>query len=163
MNRNLKILLFGLLFIWASCDKEKNSPPSEFTLDSTPDRGFLFEGLKIIEYTNASTVKPDFIVLAQVNAQGDVISPFLSHPDYLHRFILSEEFTNLDEAQAYYDTYSTPDNKPLQLIASNIKPYQVWLVKTNNEGFGKILVINTRIDKIDNTPFAEVTFKAAKM
>jgi hypothetical protein len=158
------IIFFSVLvFFLSSCGKEDESPPSEFTLGSEPFKGFLFESLSIIDYDNASATKPDFVVLAQVNAQGDVLAPFLSHPDYQNRFAFLKDFTDPEEALEYYEDYTTPENKDLQVGAFGIKPNQVWLIKTNSGGFGKILVLSTRVGKIDETAFAEITFKAGRL
>lgn len=158
----IKPKLLFLALLWFSCDKE-DPAPKEYTLDTSLNRGFSFESMEIIDYTSTGPVKPDFIVLAQVNLQGDVLYPFLSHPDYVNRFLLSDEFQNIEEAQAYYDTYTVPETSPLQVTANNVKPFQVWLVKTNSGGYGKLLVIDTEFGKRNDVPFAEIVFKAAKM
>jgi len=42
----------------------------------------------------------------------------------------------------------------------NVKPNQIWLVKTNSGGYGKILILKTKTGYLDNKPFAEVNFMA---
>jgi len=163
MRTNIKLLFIALILIWTSCDKEKTLPTNEFTLDSATHKGFLFENLDIIDFPNSNDLKPDFIVLAQTSDNGDVLSPFLSQPDLENRFILSEEFDDFESAQAYFDSYSTPENKPFQQFALNVKPNQIWLIKTNSGKFGKILIISTEFNNIDNKPFAKATFKAENL
>jgi len=163
MRTNFKLLLIALLLIWTSCDKDKTLLTNEFTLDSDMHKGFQFENLDIIDFPNSNDLKPDFVVLAQTNDNGDVVSPFLSQPDLENRFILSEEFISFDSAQAYFDSYTTPDNKPFQQFALNVKPNQIWLIKTNTGKFGKILIISTEFNNIDNKPFAKTTFKAENL
>ena len=160
MRTNIKVLFIALLLIWTSCDKENKLLTNEFTLDSSTHKGFQFENLDIIDFPNSNDIKPDFIVLAQTSDNGDVLSQFLSQPDLENRFILSEEFDNFESAQAYFDSYSTPENKPFQQFALNVKPNQIWLIKTNTGEFGKILIISTEFNNIDNKPFAKTTFKA---
>jgi len=160
MRTIFKLLFIAFFLIWTSCDKEKTIPTNEFTLDSEMRKGFHFESLSIIDFPNSSELKPDFIVLAQTNEIGDVLSPFLSHPDIESRFILSDEFDNFESAQAYFDSYSTPENEPFQQFATNVKPNQIWLIKTNSGKFGKILIASTAFNNIDDKPYAKVTFKA---
>jgi len=163
MRTIIKLLFIALFLIWTSCDKEKTLLTNEFTLDSEMHKGFQFENLNIIDFPNSNDLKPDFIVLAQTSDNGDVLSPFLSQPDLENRFILSEEFDNTESAQAYFDSYSTPENKPFQQFALNVKPNQIWLIKTNSDKFGKILIVSTEFNNIENKPFAKATFKAENL
>ncbi len=163
MRTIIKLLFIALFLIWTSCDKEKTLPTNEFTLDSEMHKGFQFESLNIIDFPNSSDLKPDFIVLAQTSDNGDVLSPFLSQPDLENRFILSDEFDSFESAEAYFDSYSTPEIKPFQQFALNVKPNQIWLIKTNSGKFGKILTISTEFNNIDNKLFAKATFKAENL
>ena len=157
-------LLFALTFlIWTSCDKEPNSPSNEFSLNSEQHKGFLFEDLKVIDSPNSSGILPDFLVLAQTNENGDVLSPFLANPLLENRFILSEEFEDIENAEQYFESYSTPEDGPFLQNALNIKPYQIWIIKTNKGDFGKILILNSIYKSIDDTPYAEISFKADKL
>jgi hypothetical protein len=157
-----KILVLGVLLLFCSCDDDDNPSPV-YSLNSETYKGFLFEDMKIIDFPNSINLKPDFFVLAQTNDTGDVLSPFLSHPDMESRFVLIAEFQDLESAQGFYDSYLTPEDKPLQQFALNIKPFQIWLIKTNTEKLGKILITETKTSNINNKPFAEMKFKASKM
>ena len=161
MKNILKYSIIGMLLILTSCDKENNSP--DYTLDSESHKGFLFENLKIVDIQNSSNLIPDFIVSVQISESGVVLSPFMSHPNLENRFVLSEEFESSDSAQTYFDKYSKPENKPFQNFALNIKPNQIWLIKTNTGEYGKILVLKTKATNSNNKPFAEMTFKAERM
>lgn len=163
MRTDIRLLFIAFLLIWTSCDKEKQILTNDFTLDSETQKGFQFEILNIIDFPNSNGLKPDFIVLAQTSNDGDVLSPFLSQPDLENRFILSEEFENSESAQAYFDSYSTPEDKPFQQFALNVKPNQIWLIKTNSGEFGKILILSAEFSNIDNKPFARITFKAENL
>lgn len=163
MRTIIKLLFIASFLILTSCDKDKTLPTNEFTLDSVTHKGFQFDNLDIIDFPNSNDLKPDFIVLAQTNDNGDVLSPFLSQPDLENRFILSEEFDSFESAQTYFDSYSVPENKPFQQFALNVKPNQIWLIKTNSGEFGKILIISTEFNNIDNKPFAKATFKAENL
>lgn len=161
MRTNIKILFIALLLIWTSCAKENNSPATEFTLASGTFHGFLFENMEIIYFPySATTTPPDFNVFAQTNDQGNILGPYLAHIGSENRFILSKEFDDIESAQTYFDSYSTPETTPLQPFALNVKPNQIWLIKTHSESYGKILIISTDFNNIDNEPFAQITFKA---
>jgi hypothetical protein len=41
-----------------------------------------------------------------------------------------------------------------------VKPNQIWRVKTNSGGYGKILILKTKTGHHDDKPFAEVNFMA---
>lgn len=163
MKTLIKSALVLVLFSLTTCDKDHEFKTDVYTLNSTPSNGFIFSGLRIISYSS-STTKPDFIVLAQINIDGDVVAPYLSHPDLENRFFLSKEFRDSVDAQEYFDSYLEPENKPLVDLAYSIKPNQIWLIKTNSGGYGKILIVGSRVDTLDNnTPFAEIKFKAENM
>lgn len=160
MKHNVQLLLALALLIMNSCDRAPNSPSNKFSLNSEQHKGFLFEGLKVIDSPNSSGILPDFIVLAQTGENGNVLSPFLSNPLLENRFILSKEFEDIETAEQYFESYSAPEDEPFLQNALNIKPYQVWLIKTNNGDFGKILILNSIFKSIDSTPYAEIKFKA---
>lgn len=149
-----------LLLICSSCDEEKDLNTNEFTLNSESLQGFIFEDLIIIEYPNTENQKPDFWVSAQTNDYGDVIAPFLSHPDLESKFALLQQHENFDNARNYFDSYSIVEEPRFQQFGFNVQSNQVWLIKTNTGGFGKIIIIDSHYSNIDNKPFAEITFKA---
>jgi hypothetical protein len=161
----------GLLAFFTSCEKEDlalelaevpgvhKENTTIYTLNSKDNKGFSAGNLKLADFPK---VKPDFIIIPQTNLTGDVMSPFLSHPNLEKRFILSKEFDDIKGAQAYFDSYNfIPQGVPLLQFANNIKPNQVWLVKTADGAFCKILILDTQVDK--KSAFVEIKFKAEKM
>jgi hypothetical protein len=163
MKPLLLVFLISLLIFSASCNKDDESPNNEFTLTSEVYQGFSFDRFEIFSYSVTDNILPDFVVLVQVNAGGDAVAPFLSHPNYEPRFHLADEFEDLESAQEFFDTYSPSGNPNLLTNASTIQPYQVWLIRTNSGGFGKILIEQSRLYQQNNTHFAEITFKAARL
>jgi len=168
MKTQFKTLLLGLLIVLTSCESDDNSKSEFYTLNTTVTsnifKGFSFESLNIINYPNKQNTKPDFIVLAQMNQTGTVLSPFLSQQDLESRFILSNTFSDYNSAKSYFDTLAIVENKTLEQSAFNIKPNQVWVIKTNNGDFGKILIVETKTETVENnTPFAEIKFKAERI
>ncbi len=168
MKIQFKTLLLGLLIVLTSCESDDNSKSEFYSLNTTVTsnifKGFSFESLNIINYPNKQNTKPDFIVLAQMNEKETVLSPFLSQQDLESRFILSNTFSDYNNAKSYFDTLVTVENKALEQSALDIKPNQVWVIKTNNGDFGKILIVETKTEIVENnTPFAEIKFKAERI
>ena len=160
-----KIFLISIVFtLLVSCEKDKNKPSDEFTIKSSDKAGFLFETLKIIPFPSADNLLPDILVSPYTMENGDVVSPFLSHPDFAeYRFFLSAEFENLNNALESFESYVLPDEFQLQKFAFNVKPNQIWLVKTNSGNYGIILIKNTEFNNDNDNPYAKVTFKAKKL
>lgn len=160
-------LLIGLLIVLTSCEGDNNIKSEFYTLNTKVTSnifGFSFESLSIIDYPNKQNTKPDFIVLAQMNETATVLSPFLSQQDLESRFILSNNFNDYNSAKSYFDTLKTVENKTLEQFALGIRPNQVWVIKTNKGDFGKILVVETKAEIVENnTPFAEIKFKAERI
>lgn len=157
-------ILFGLvLIILISCDEEENKPSDKFTLSSSQYKGFLFEEMQIINFSNTNDSNPDFVVLAQTDENGDIVSPFLTHPELERRFYLSNSFENYEKALSSYNNFAISENYHLRQSALNIEPNQIWLIKTNSEKFGVVLIKSTEYNKDNDTPYAETTFKAKKI
>jgi len=160
MAMKTKILFVIFLVVMVSCDKENNKPSDEFKLKSNQYNGFSFEKLKVIDFPNTENLKPDFFLAAQTLDNGDVVSPFFSHPDLESRFFLSDSFENYESALNEYKNFEVPDNFQLEQFALSVQPNQVWLIKTNREKFGVILIKSAAFNNLNDTPYAEATFKA---
>ena len=160
MNTTIKVMIAICLFFFISCDKENSKPADEFTLKSNANTGFLFEKLKIINFPNSNNLKPDFILSPHITANGGVVSPYFSHVDLESRFHLSGEFDSYENALNYYESYILSDDVHFQQFALPVRPNQVWLILTNNERYGVVLVKSTEFNDNNDTPYAEATFKA---
>ena len=166
MKTLFNFLFYLTLFILISC-REQDDPTlyGSYKLNSSiPCRGFQFSNLRIINcLIEPISFKPDFIVLAQVD-NNEVIGPFLANLNGENVFYSPAKFNDLESAQKYFDNYKLPEEKYLEPAALNIKPFQIWVIKTNYGGFGKILITFAKGDTIENnTPFAEIEFKAERM
>jgi hypothetical protein len=162
------LLLILLIYLFSACENHDYIPPEYFVLNSKvtlgqPVKGFYFEELKIINFPNSSNIIPDFLVLAHTNETGDVLGPMLSHPNIENRFILIKGYDDLTSAKNHFDTLSTISNKQFQPIAMDVKPFEIWEIKDNTGKMGFLLILETRTENINNTPFAEVKFKAKRL
>jgi len=162
MKNTAKILALGMLFLFNSCEKDEDSTQI-FALNSEAYKGFLFESMKIINFPNSQNIIPDFTVLVQTNGSGEVLSPYLSNPNLENRFFLFDELEDLKNAQEVFDSIQTTEINTFQKFALDIKPYQIWLIKTNSGSVGKILITETKTENIEDNPFAEIKFKAKKL
>lgn len=130
-----------------------------FTINSKENKGFSVDGLKIADFPKSDA---DFIIIPQTSMTGDVMSPFLSNPNLEKRFVLSNEFDNSMSAMSYFDAFTVnTEELVLQQFALELKPNQVWIVKTHSNTFCKILILDTQVDK--KTSFVEIKFKAQKL
>ena len=165
MNRELKLSLIVFICTVCACDDQNNILP-EFYILSTEipsgqsPKGFSFKEMSIISFPNSKNIIPDFLLSVHTNETGDILGPMLSQPNLENRFIFIKRFDDLNSAQNYFDTLSTISKSQYQTFAFDIKPHEIWQIKTNTGEIGKILLLETKAEKINNTPFAEIKFKA---
>ena len=142
------------------CKKVTEIPSKIVTLDSYAYdglKGFYFETGTIIRYPNSNNIQPDFSVLAQIDQTG-IVGPFLSNPDLIPIFSLTDSFSDKELADKYFDNYTVASATNFDQHALNLQPYQVWTIKTNQGKLAKLLVLDTQKGLITD-PFAKVTFR----
>lgn len=131
-----------------------------YTINSRESKGFLLDELRLAEFPGSEA---DFIIIPQTGLTGDVMSPFLANPDLENRFILlSGDLTDVKSAVEYFASYTTyPEEQDPGQFALNLKPYQVWLIKSQSGVFFKVLILDTSVDK--ETSYVEIKFRAEKV
>jgi len=165
MNKVLKLSLIISICTFSACEDQDKIPPEFYILNTEipsgqSPKGFSFKELKIISFPNSKNIMPEFLLSVHTNETGDILGPMLSHPGLENRFIFIKRFDDLNSAQNYFDTLSTISKSQYQTFAFDIKPHEIWQIKTNTGEIGKILLLETKAEKINNTPFAEIKFKA---
>ena len=158
--RKIILIIFLILTLLAGCKKTNEAPSKTIMLYSYVFdglRGFYFETGTIIRYPVTNNPNPDFSVLPQIDQTG-VIGPFLSNPDFTLVFALTNSFSDKESADRYFDNYTTASTTTYDLHALNLKPYQIWTIKTNKGRLAKILVLDTQKGTMAD-PWAEVTFR----
>jgi hypothetical protein len=168
MNKLLNLALVMLMCMISACEDHDKTQPDFYILSTQIPtgqlpKGFTFKEMKVISIPNSDNLKPDFVLAVHTNETGAVLGPMLSHLDLENRFILRKSCDDLNSAQNYFDTLSVLNETQLQTFAFDIKPFEVWQIKTNSEETGILLVLETRAETINNTPFAEIKFKAKKI
>lgn len=165
MNKLLILELIILACIIAACEDHDKTPPDSYVLSTElPDgqlpKGFSFKKMKIISFPNSDNLNPDFILSVHTNETGDILGPMLGDPELTNRFIFRKRYDDQKSAQNYFDTLTVISKDPLQTFALDIKPYEVWQINSNTGQTGIILVLETQAESINNTPTAEIKFKA---
>lgn len=163
-------LLLLILLVFCACNDENNMPASEVNLNSNPEfslssaqeSGFSFETMTIVKDT-AQILNADFIVLPQLNAYGALVSPFFGQYNLKSGFALIKQFDNLADAQSFFDSYTvfTGNDSDFNIYGLSVKPFQIWIVKTGLNTYGKILVLTGKAEFSNKSYYANVSFKAA--
>lgn len=167
-SKILVLYLVILIFIIGACEDHNKTSPDFYMLSTEIPAGqlpvgFSFKEMKIISFPDSDNLKPDFLLSVHTAETGAILGPMLSHPDLENRFTFRKNHKDLNSAQYYFDTLSIINETQLQTFAFDIKPFEVWQIKTNAGETGLLLVLETRTETINNTPFAEVKFKVKIM
>lgn len=167
MKKILILFFCTLIFLNYACEDKDNRDP-EYILNTDIQSGqlisgFSFKKMNIITLPNSENIIPDFIVACFMNEFGDISGPLLSHQNLVNRFVLLNSYDNINSAQNNFDTISTISNGPYQTFALDIKPFEIWQIKTSTDEIGIILIIEARAEKIGSSAFAEIKFKAKKI
>lgn len=165
MKKFLKLTLCISFCLLCSCEDHDKTQPEFYTLSTEipagqlPE-GFSFKDLKVITFPNSNSVLPDFILSCHTNETGDIVGPMLSHPTLENRFIFLRSYDNEYSAQNFFDTVATVSSSPYQTFALDIKPFEIWQIRTAAGETGILLVLETRTEQRNTAPFAEIKFKA---
>ena len=157
-----KILpLILLLLIFSSC-QDNNTVSLDYSVGSEQDNGFSFNKMAVLSNDVNQNINADFIVLPQMSDSGKLLAPFLVQTELKSSFLLSKQFDNLMAAEQYYNNYTSfSDNGSVfDYNAIPVKPFQVWIVITNANLYGKILISEASAAYVNNSPNAVVNFKA---
>ena len=140
------------------CDSPKILSLNSYNLNGKVV-GFSFAEKQIISYPNSKNQKIDFTISAQTNDSGKIVGAFLCNTELTRSFYLANSDSSLDSAKIYFDFYKMNKDTIFTTFANYIKPGQVWIIRTNNNLFGKILIYETIAKEINKTLYAEVTFQ----
>jgi hypothetical protein len=161
------ILLLSVLF--SSCDKKNKIKTSgedklnsekvlEGSTYSIP--GFSFESGSVVLYNPAASQNiPDIFALPSSDAQGNVTGAYFDSQNINESFALVGEFSTSDSALSFFNDYKQVDANSFVFLAKPVLKNQVWVFKTRNEKYAKILILDVQAYLKNTEPFAEVTFK----
>ena len=167
MKKSVKLFLCALVFITCACEDKETRDPDFIINTNVPSgklfSGFSFEKMNIITGPNSGNIFPDFMVGCFMNDVGDIGKPYLVNPNLEDRFILLNSYDNAYSAQNYFDTLSTIKTIPYDIFGFDIKPFEIWQIKTSSAEVGLILIVESRAEKIGSSAFAEIKFKARRI
>lgn len=163
-----KIMLFGLMITIAlffqSSFMDSTKPELDhhnvFYMRSSDGEGF---SAKLLE-NNHGVHETDFLLIQQDHLTGDICQPFFSHPYLEKRFYPVNRFNNAEIAENYFNRYvAPPDDQKLEQFATNLSTNQIWMIKTNNNSYLKVWILDIDIDRKGNHPVAKIRFKAMRV
>lgn len=159
--KKFHLILFFIPFFVSCVQNNDNNFPNTFTLNSSKNTGFSFGTMSVVNDTT-NNYAADFVVVPQLNDSGQLLAPILIQLKLRSNFVLSRQFDTLTDAKTYYDSYITfnEDVAKMDIYALTIKPFQVWVIKTGDNTYGKVLIISTKTEYLNKSYYSEITFKA---
>lgn len=166
--KKISLLIIIPLLLFGCNDKNKTKTSGEATLNSElilegqtySVPGFSFESGSVVLYNPAGgQTIPDFFALPEV--QGNIYSAYFDTQNTFPSFAKVGEFSTIGEAQDFFNNYKEVDVNSYIDYANPVLENQVWVFKTRNEKYAKLLIIKVNAYLKDTEPFAEVNFKWA--
>ena len=167
--KKIIFILMLVAIVLNGCNKDNNDKTSgENSLNSElilsgqtySIQGFSFESGSVILYNPASSTSiPDIFVLP--DSQNNEISAYLDTENPFESFALAGTFQTSGEALDFFNNYKEVKVSSYVSFAKPVLENQVWVFKTRNNKYTKLLIlkVNTSVKNLE--PFAEITFKWA--
>ncbi len=162
MRLTKTFLIFSLVIIGWNCYEDNGGPNSwlpsgQATLTSkyidNKTTGFSFSRADVITFPNNYGILPDFSVLIQVDVEDSIVGVFFANfGEYRPTFMLMKETTSSDSAHAYFQNLKNVSRTDFTHLAIPVKANQVWVVKTQDNKFGKMLILSTSVLRDTSTP-----------
>lgn len=105
--------------------------------------GFSFSRGKSVTIPNNENIIPDFLIAAHIDMNGNVLGVFFAAESFRPAFNLIKEFSQSDSALTFYNNLLEVPDSNYQELALPVNLNQIWAVKTGDNKFGKILILNT--------------------
>ena len=159
-----------LLCIIVSCNDENiisngGLPSGRATLSSKIINnrifGFSFAKGDTVVVSNASSIKSDILTLVQMNEQGVILGVFMGASTTRPTFRLVYESTFTDSAKIYFQKLKEFSDSTYSTLAIPVKSNQVWIVKTHDDKFAKMNIVNTLAYTDSSTPSAPTPYGEA--
>jgi len=166
--KKIAFLLVFSLFLLGCDNKNKTKTSGEVSLNSElilvgetySVPGFSFESASVELYNPAGgNTIPDLFALPEV--QNNVYSAYFDTQNNYPSFALVGEFDSSSEALDFYNNYKQVNVNNYTGLAKPVLKNQIWVFKTRNDEFAKLLILKVEAYLKDTEAFAEVTFKWA--
>lgn len=134
-----------LILISFGCDSTEPEIVTNSDIASVDQNnvGFSFSHGKSVTIPNSENIIPDILILAHIDMNGNVLGVFFGAESYRPAFYLVKEFSQSDSALTFYNNLLEVPDSNYQELALPVNLNQIWAVKTNENKFGKILILNT--------------------
>ncbi|RLD36677.1 MAG: hypothetical protein DRI73_00225 [Bacteroidetes bacterium] len=170
MKKTIFILILAAIII-NGCNKNDNDKTSgENSLNSElilsgqtySIQGFSFESGSVILYNPASSTSiPDIFALPDTDPQNNEVTAYLDTENPFESFALAGTFPTSGEALDFYNNYKEVKVSTYVSFAKPVLENQVWVFKTRNNKYAKMLIMKVNTSIKNQEPYAEVTFKWA--
>ena len=170
--KKISLLIIIPLLLFGCDDKNKTKTSGEATLNSElifnnntqtwTVPGFSFESGSVVLYNPAGgQTIPDIFAIPESDAHNNVTGAYLDTQNTFSSFAKVGEFSTIGEAQDFFNNYKQVDVSSFVGSANPVLENQVWVFKTRNEKYAKLLIVKVDAYLKDTDPFAEVVFKWA--
>lgn len=125
--------------------------------------GFSFDKGDTVIVSTSSTVKADILIMVQTDVEGKPFAVFMSPITPRPTFRLMYESFFVDSSKLYFHNMRTFPESTYAALAFSVKKNQVWLLKTHDDKYAKLLIANTLVYNDSSissspTPYGEITF-----
>ena len=163
MFKIISSLIF-LILIHYGCDSTEpiiEDTSDEVTITNSKN-GFSFSHGKAISIPNPENIIPDILILAHLDEQGNVLGVFFAADSLRPAFNLIKEFSDIDSAKAFFYNLAEAPDSNYQDLALPVRENQIWAVKTNDNKYGKIVIMYTNAYEYSPAPGFRAYYLEAK-
>ena len=164
----IKIILSIILIAIIVCGCDTTDPRMDDNSDEVTithnKNAFSFSYGKAFSVLISENIIPDIIILAHLDEQRNVLGVFFAADSLKKAFNLVNEFSNIDSARTFFHNLAEVPDSNYQDLALPVSANQVWAVKTNDNKYGKILILNSKAYEYSPSPgfrgyYLEAKFK----
>jgi len=175
MNKYLITVLMISLQLIISCNNTEPKPIPTSGIINIDSRVFIGSGSyfsncfsfsqgELIEYPNSQDIIPDINVLVHQSDGGQILGVYFASPDLFESFSKVYFTNSADSAKIYYDSILEIQDSVFTQLAIPVTSNEIWVIKTRDNRFGKILILETTAYNDSSTsatptPYGEVTFE----
>lgn len=143
MLKLISLLLLVILLCYGCDSTEPIVDASDEVTINQNMIGFSFLYGKAIPIPNSENIIPDIIILVHLDEQGNVLGVFFAADSLRPAFNLVKELSDYDSAKTFFYNLAEAPDSNYQDLALPVRANQIWAVKTNENKYGKILIMNT--------------------
>jgi hypothetical protein len=126
--------------------------------------GFSFAKGDTVVISNASSIKSDIMPLVHISSEGGIIGVYMASNILRPTFRLMYESASPDSAKTFFHSLKEFTDSAYSDLAAPVKANQVWIVKTHDDKYAKMMIVNTLAYSDSSsgsvpTPYGEVTFE----